>query len=59
MNWNVLESSSIEGDTPVHENGIDLGLSPSTTGHVKSGGNLGGPPSKAKYSMSTDSEPVP
>ena len=26
---------------------------------MKSGLNLGGPPSKAKYSLMTDSEPVP
>jgi len=32
---------------------------PSTTGHVKSGGNLRGPSRKAKYSLVTDSEPVP
>jgi hypothetical protein len=32
---------------------------PSTTGHVKPRGNLGGPPSKAKYYLTTDSEPVP
>ena len=31
----------------------------SMTGHGKSGLNLGGPPSKAKYSSMTDSEPVP
>ena len=32
---------------------------PSNAGHVKSGMNPGGPPSKAKYSLMTDSEPVP
>ena len=32
---------------------------PSSAGHVKPGANLGGPPSKAKYSFVTDSEPVP
>jgi hypothetical protein len=31
----------------------------SKAGHVKPGLNLGGPPSKAKYSSMTDSEPVP
>ncbi len=35
-----------------------LGI-PSTTGHVKSCGNQGGPPPKAKYSSVTDSELVP
>ncbi len=34
-------------------------LFPSTTEHVKLCGNLGGPPSKAKYSLVTDSELVP
>ena len=32
---------------------------PSRAGHVKPGLNLGGPPSKAKYSLVTDSELVP
>jgi hypothetical protein len=32
---------------------------PSTAGHVKSCGNLGGPPPKAKYSPTTDSGQVP
>ena len=32
---------------------------PSRAGHVKPGLNQGGPPSKAKYSLVTDSEPVP
>ena len=31
----------------------------STTGHVQSCGKLGGPPSKAKDYLMTDSEPVP
>ena len=31
----------------------------STTGHEKPCGKLGGPPSKAKYSLVTDSEAVP
>jgi len=31
----------------------------STTGHVKPCGKLGGPSSKAKYHLMTDSEPVP
>jgi len=29
---------------------------PSSTGHVEPGANLGGPPPKAKYSLTTDSE---
>ena len=35
------------------------GRHPSSAGHVKSGTNPGGPPSKAEYSPVTDSEPVP
>ena len=31
----------------------------STAGHVKPCRNLGGPPSKAKYEVATDSEQVP
>jgi hypothetical protein len=31
-------------------------MSPSTTGHEKPGGNQGGPSSKAKYLLVTDSE---
>jgi hypothetical protein len=33
--------------------------SPSTAGHEEPCGNLGGPSPKAKYSLATDSEPVP
>ena len=48
-----------EGDSPVIES-IEAPMSiPSTTGHEKSAGNLGGPPSKAKYYLMTDSELVP
>lgn len=54
-----MEKLAIEGESPVgktlkHPKGI-----PSTTGHVKSCGNPGGPSSKAKYSFPTDSELVP
>ena len=49
-----------EGESPVHE----MLTTPfagylSTVGHEKSCGNLGGPPSKAKYVVATDSEEVP
>ena len=47
------------GDSPVHEIQKDPRRLPSTTGHVKPCGNLGGPSSKAKYYLATDSEPVP
>ena len=49
-----------DGDSPVGENIKTVFPEyPSTAGHEKSCGNLGGPPSKAKYSLVTDSELVP
>ena len=45
-----LERATEEGDSPVDESVETSGVVLSTTGHVKSCGNLGGPPSKAKYS---------
>jgi hypothetical protein len=50
-----LESPGIQGDTPVDENDESVDLSPSTTGHEQPGGKLGGPSSKAKYLLATDS----
>ncbi len=44
------------GDSPVCDS---YGKSLSKAGHVKSCLNMGGPPSKAKYSLVTDSEQVP
>jgi len=38
---------------------ISLEQFPSTAGHVQSRGKLGGPSSKAKHSLATDSELVP
>ena len=54
-----MERPATEGDSPLHERASPHEGHPSTTGHVKSGGNLGGPSSKAKYYSSTDSEQVP
>ena len=56
---NGLGRPAIEGESPVIE--IQEGPSgiPSTTGHVKSCGNPGGPSPKAKYKLLTDSELVP
>ena len=54
-----LEGAATEGDSPVSESERTLGTCVSTAGHVESCGNLGGPPSKAKYSLVTDSELVP
>ena len=58
MNWNVLESSTIDGDSPVQVSlsGQDRYLS--RAGHVKSCLNPRGPSRKAKYSQKTDSGPV-
>ncbi len=50
---------AIQGESPVCENEVRRDEYLSKTGHVKPGLNLGGPPSKAKYSSITDSEPVP
>ena len=57
--WKALERATIGGDSPVQENLMSHEGHPSTAGHVKSGGNLGGPSSKAKYYSMTDSEQVP
>jgi hypothetical protein len=58
-NWrkqNGLESPAIAGDSPVC---VHPFISLSKAGHVKSCLNMGGPPSKPKYSLVTDSEQVP
>ena len=44
-----LERATIEGESPVGEKEKASGVMLSTTGHEKSCGKLGGPPSKAKY----------
>ena len=53
---NGLESPAIAGDSPVC---VNIHKSLSKAGHVKSCLNMGGPPSKPKYSLVTDSEQVP
>ena len=56
--WNVLESSTADGDSPVHAiDQIQEGHL-SRAGHVKSCLNPRGPSRKAKYSQKTDSVPV-
>jgi len=50
-----LERYGIQGDTPVTEIYDGSSVSPSTTEHEKLGGNLGGPSSKTKYLLATDS----
>ena len=55
-----MERSAIAGNSPFGEMDISSwALFPSTTGHEKSCGNLGGPSPKAKYYLTTDSELVP
>ena len=55
-NANRKESRAEEGDSPV---AVKLDKDSSRAGHVQSCLNMGGPPSKPKYSSATDSEQVP
>ena len=54
-----MEPRTTEGNRPVRGIGSLLQTFLSRTAHVKRGLNLGGPPSKAKYYLVTDSELVP
>jgi|SoimicMinimDraft_3_1059731.scaffolds.fasta_scaffold516230_1 hypothetical protein len=55
-----MERAVTEGNNPVDERYLtSLVVFPSSTGPLKSRVNLGGPPSKAKHYLATDSEPVP
>ena len=56
--WNVLENSTIDGDSPVQVNELIRERHLSRAGHVKSCLNPRGPSRKAKYSQKTDSVPV-
>ena len=56
---NGMEWPARDGDSPVRERSSSREKHPSTAEHVQFGGNLGGPSSKAKYYLSTDSELVP
>src|SRR5206468_9522270 len=56
---NDLERSARDGDSPVDENRLARDRFLSIAGHVKSREKLRGPSRKAKYSLVTDSEPVP
>ena len=55
----VLERTAIQGESPVGERESKVDGHLSRAGHVKPGLNLGRPLSKAKYSLMTDSVPVP
>ena len=54
-----MESSTIVGNSPVDERMRRLVKSLSRAGHEKPCLKPGGPPSKAKYELMTDSEAVP
>ena len=54
-----MESRATEGESPVGEKAETPTGIQSTTGHVKPCGKPGGPSPKAKYYLTTDSEPVP
>ena len=58
LNWNVLENSTKDGDSPVQVRVRCQDRYLSRAGHVKSCLNPRGPSRKAKYSQKTDSEPV-
>ena len=58
MNWNGLESSAKEGESPVQVSLLCDSSILSMAGHEESCQNLPGPPGKAKYYQETDSEPV-
>ena len=47
-----------EGESPVVERNVPFVAIPSNTRHVKPGVNPVGPPTKAKYYLATDNEPV-
>jgi hypothetical protein len=51
--------SAKEGESPVRENRNSPRDTPSKAGHVEPCLKLGGPSSKAKYGLVTDSERVP
>ena len=54
-----VEKPTIGRDSRVRENLQNLVWHPSNAGHEESCMNLPGPSGKAKYSLVTDSEPVP
>ena len=55
-----MECPTIGGESPVGESYLSSWkILPSSAGHVESCVNLGGPSSKAKYVLMTDSELVP
>ena len=53
-----MEKRIEEGENPVGEKGSGLSGIHSISGHEESGEKTGGPPSKPKYYLTTDSEAV-
>ena len=53
-----MEKLTEEGESPVDEKGRELSGIHSISGHEKSGEKMGGPPSKPKYYLMTDSGAV-
>ena len=53
-----MEKPTTEGESPVDERLMELSGIQSISGHVESGEKKGGPPSKPKYYLMTDSEAV-
>ena len=53
-----MEKPTAESDSLVDERSIDPIRIQSISGHVESGENTGGPPSKPKYYLMTDSGAV-
>ena len=53
-----MGSATEEGESPVIEMTTELSGIQSTWGHVESARNTGGPPSKHKYYLMTDSGAV-
>ena len=53
-----MEKPTTGGESPVDEKGRELSGIHSISGHVKSGEKTGGPPSKPKYYLMTDSGEV-
>ena len=59
MNWNCLESQSVEGERPVQVKGYVEDCHLSRAGHEESCLKQRRPCRKAKYYQKTDSGPVP
>ena len=53
-----MEKPTTEGESPVDERLMELSGIQSISGHVESGEKTGGPPSKPKYYLMTDSGAV-